>query len=178
MAPLWRGRSEPWVGRGGGSSEVGVESVFRGRGRVRAPGRVRRSSSSFGAEPVTPQVSISRYVGRFILISNAQWRFLFLDHIYLLLSSYLWRFHRFLNLFDLKNSQIWSLLKLLFLEANANSKVSLVSHLPSRLIYSDSGQLWCYLIYVWIRFLDSRSTSKYLIQIRILPQDLFVSTSN
>jgi hypothetical protein len=68
MAPLWRGRSEPWVGRGGGSSEVEVESVFRGRGRVRAPGRARRrpsseakvesepwgrarrSSSSFGAE--------------------------------------------------------------------------------------------------------------------------------
>jgi hypothetical protein len=30
---------------------VGVESVFRGRGRVRAPGRARRSSSSSGAEP-------------------------------------------------------------------------------------------------------------------------------
>jgi hypothetical protein len=42
MAPLWRGRSEPWVGRGGGSSEVEVESVFRGQGRVRAPGRARR----------------------------------------------------------------------------------------------------------------------------------------
>jgi hypothetical protein len=38
MAPLWRGRSEPWVGRGGGSSEVEVESVFRGRGRARALG--------------------------------------------------------------------------------------------------------------------------------------------
>jgi hypothetical protein len=55
--------------RGGGSSEVGVESVFRGRGRVRAPGRARwrpssgaeaesepwgrarRSSSSSGAKP-------------------------------------------------------------------------------------------------------------------------------
>jgi hypothetical protein len=91
------------------------------------------------------------------------------------LSSYSWMFHQIWNLFDLKNG---SLLKLLFLEANANSKVSLVSHLPSRLIYSDSGQLWCYLIYVRIRFLDNRSTSKYLIQIRILPQDLFVSTSN
>jgi hypothetical protein len=32
-----------------------------------------------------------------------------------------------LELFDLKNSQIWSLLKLLFLGANANSKVNLVS---------------------------------------------------
>jgi hypothetical protein len=59
----------PWVGRCGGSSEVEVESVFRGRGRVRAPGsseaetvgwaraesepwgRAKRSSSSSGAEP-------------------------------------------------------------------------------------------------------------------------------
>jgi hypothetical protein len=32
---------------------VGVESVFRGRGRVRAPGRARRSSSSSGAEPAS-----------------------------------------------------------------------------------------------------------------------------
>jgi hypothetical protein len=83
-----------------------------------------------------------------------------------------------LKLFDLKNNQIWSLLKLLFLKANANSKVNIVSQLPSRLIYLDSRQLWCYLIYVRIRFLDSRSTSKYLIQIRNLPQNLFVSTSN
>jgi hypothetical protein len=43
-----------------------------------------------------------------------------------------------LESFDLKNSQIWSLLKLLFVETNANSKVNLVSRLPSRLIYSDS----------------------------------------
>jgi hypothetical protein len=43
-----------------------------------------------------------------------------------------------LELFNLKNNQIWSLIKLLFLEANANSKVNLVSQLPSRLIYSDS----------------------------------------
>jgi hypothetical protein len=46
-----------------------------------------------------------------------------------------------LELFDLKNNQIWSLLKLLFLGANANSKVNLVSRLLSRLIYSNSGQL-------------------------------------
>jgi hypothetical protein len=32
--------------RGGGSSEVEVESVFRGRGRVRAPGQARRRPSS------------------------------------------------------------------------------------------------------------------------------------
>jgi hypothetical protein len=46
---------------------------------------------------VTPQVSISRYVGRFILISDAQWKFLFLDHIYLHLSSYSWKFHQVRN---------------------------------------------------------------------------------
>jgi hypothetical protein len=68
-----------------------------------------------------------------------------------------------LKLIDLKNNQIWSLLKLLYLKANANSKVNLVSQLPSRLIYSDSRQLWCYLIYVRICFLDSQSMSKYLI---------------
>jgi hypothetical protein len=43
-----------------------------------------------------------------------------------------------LELFDLKNNQIWSLLKLFILEANTNSKVNLVSQLPSRLIYSNS----------------------------------------
>jgi hypothetical protein len=32
-----------------------------------------------------------------------------------------------LELFDLKNNQIWSLLKLLFLRANENSKVNIVS---------------------------------------------------
>jgi hypothetical protein len=46
MAPL-----VTWVRRDGGSSEVEVESVFRGRGRVRASGRARRSSSSSGAKP-------------------------------------------------------------------------------------------------------------------------------
>jgi hypothetical protein len=43
-----------------------------------------------------------------------------------------------LELFDLKNNQIWSLLKLLSLETYADSKVNLISQLPSRLIYSDS----------------------------------------
>ena len=80
--------------------------------------------------------------------------------------------HQILELFDLKNSQIWSLLKLLFLEENANSKVNLVSQLPSRLIYSDSRPLWCYLIYVRIRFLDSRSISNYVVWIRILQRNL------
>jgi hypothetical protein len=39
----------PWVGRGGGSSEV--ESVFQGRGQSEPLGRAKRSSSSSGAEP-------------------------------------------------------------------------------------------------------------------------------
>jgi hypothetical protein len=42
------------------------------------------------------------------------------------------------ELIDLEKDQIWSLLKLLFLEANINLKVNLVSQLPSRLISSDS----------------------------------------
>jgi hypothetical protein len=67
-------------------------------------------------------------------------------------------FHQ--ELFDLKNSQIWSLLKLLFLGANANSKVNIVSQLLSRLIYSDSRQLLCYPIGVRIQFFDVRSMSK------------------
>jgi hypothetical protein len=78
-----------------------------------------------------------------------------------------------LKLFDLKNNQIWSLLKLLFHESNANSKVNLVSQIPSRLIYLDSRQLWCYAICVRILFLDIRSMSKYLIRICIVQQNLY-----
>jgi hypothetical protein len=37
---------------------------------------------------VTPLVSISCYVERFIPISNAQWKFLLLNRVYLCLSSY------------------------------------------------------------------------------------------
>jgi hypothetical protein len=77
-----------------------------------------------------------------------------------------------LELFDLKNIQIWSLLKLLFLGANANSKVNIVSQLLSRLIYSNFWQLWYYPIYVRIRLLESRSTSKYYVWIRILQRNL------
>jgi hypothetical protein len=50
-----------------------------------------------GGKAVTPQVSISHYIGRFILISDAQWKFLSLYHIYLHLSSYSWMFHQILN---------------------------------------------------------------------------------
>jgi hypothetical protein len=58
--PTSRSSPSPWVGRGGdrrlrpssspGSGEAEFV-VFRGRGRVRALGRARRSSSSSGAEP-------------------------------------------------------------------------------------------------------------------------------
>jgi hypothetical protein len=40
MAPLWRGRSEPEVGRGGDSSEVEVESEPGGRARRRPSSEV------------------------------------------------------------------------------------------------------------------------------------------
>jgi hypothetical protein len=45
MAPLWRGRSEPEVGRGGDSSEVEVESEPGGRARRRLSPRSRLSPS-------------------------------------------------------------------------------------------------------------------------------------
>jgi hypothetical protein len=64
-----------------------------------------RSSQFIHIYIVTPQVSVSCYVGRFILISDAQWNFLFLDHVYLHLSSYLWRFHRFRILLDLHKAK-------------------------------------------------------------------------
>jgi hypothetical protein len=70
---------------------------------------------------VTPQVSISRYVGRFILISDAQWKFLFLDRAYLCLSGFLLEVHRIQSYSIARNSQFWSVLKLLFLETNAIS---------------------------------------------------------
>lgn len=38
--------------------------------------------------------------------------------------------------------QIWSLLKLLFVDTNANSKVNLFSQISSKLIYSNSWQLF------------------------------------
>jgi hypothetical protein len=44
--------------------------------------------------------------------------------------------------------------------------------LPSRLTYSDSRQWWCYPIYVQIRFLDSRSMSKYVVRIHILQRNI------
>jgi hypothetical protein len=74
---------------------------------------------------MTPQVSISRYVGRIILILNAQWKFLFLDRVYLCLSDFLMEVHRIRSYSIARNNQFWSLLKLLFLRTNANSEIIL-----------------------------------------------------
>jgi hypothetical protein len=49
MAPLRRGRSEPEVGRGGGSSEVEVESGPRGRARRRPSSEVEVESEPQGS---------------------------------------------------------------------------------------------------------------------------------
>jgi hypothetical protein len=63
---------------------------------------------------VTPQVSISCYVRRFILISDAQWKFLFLARVCLWLSRLFILISPDSELFSLTEGQIWSLLKLLF----------------------------------------------------------------
>jgi hypothetical protein len=81
---------------------------------------------------VTPQVSISCYVGRFILISDCSvkisiFRSLLSPFIMLLMNV-----SPNLELFDLKNNQIWSLLKLLFLETNVNSNVKLFLRITSK----------------------------------------------
>jgi hypothetical protein len=74
---------------------------------------------------VTPQVSISRYVGRVILISYAQWKFLFLDRVYLCLSGFLMEVHRIQSYLIARNNQFWSVLKVLILGTNADSMVNL-----------------------------------------------------
>jgi hypothetical protein len=45
------------------------------------------------------------------------------------------------ELFNPEEYQIWSLLKLLFLDMTANSKVNLISQIPSELMYLNSRQL-------------------------------------
>jgi hypothetical protein len=55
---------------------------------------------------VTPQVSVSCYVGRIILISNAQWKFLFLGRAYLCLSGFLLEVHRIQRLIDREKQPI------------------------------------------------------------------------
>jgi hypothetical protein len=71
---------------------------------------------------VTPQVSISCYVGRFILISDAQWKFLFLAHVCLWLSRLFILISPDSELFSLTEGRIWSLLKLLFLTQTQTRK--------------------------------------------------------
>jgi hypothetical protein len=53
-----------------------------------------------------PRCLFSRYVGRFILILDAQWKFLFLDHIYLHSSSYSWMFHQVWNYWSLEQPNL------------------------------------------------------------------------
>ena len=74
---------------------------------------------------VTPQVSVSCYVGRFILISDAQWKFLFLDRVYLWLSRL--SIHNSPNseLFDREKQPILERVKTFILGANANSLINL-----------------------------------------------------
>jgi hypothetical protein len=72
-----------------------------------------------------PQVSISCFVGRFILISDAQWKFLFLARICLWLSRLFVHISPNSELFSLTEGRIWSLLKLLLLGTNANSIINL-----------------------------------------------------
>jgi hypothetical protein len=67
-----------------------------------------------GGKVVTPQVSISCYVGRFIIISDAKWKFLFLAHVCLWLSRLFVHIWPNSELFSLTEGQIWGLLKLLF----------------------------------------------------------------
>jgi hypothetical protein len=74
---------------------------------------------------VTLQVSVSCYVGRFILISDAQWKFLFLARVCFWLSRLFIHISPNSELFNLTEGQIWSLLKLLFLGTNANSIIIL-----------------------------------------------------
>jgi hypothetical protein len=90
----------------------------RGRGGRGFGGR-------YGDHPVTPQVSVSCYVGRFIQISDAQWKFLFLDRVYLGLSGFLMEVHRIRSYSIARNNQFWSVLKLLFLGTNTNSIIHL-----------------------------------------------------
>jgi hypothetical protein len=76
-------------------------------------------------ENVTPQVSVSCYVARFILISDAQWKFLFLARVCLCSSRLFIYVSPNSKLFNLTEGRIWSLLKLLFLGTNANSIIIL-----------------------------------------------------
>jgi hypothetical protein len=76
-------------------------------------------------EPVTPQVSVSCYDGRFILILDAQWKFLFLARVCLWLSRLFIHISPKSELLSLTEGQFWSMLKTFILSTNANSKIIL-----------------------------------------------------
>jgi hypothetical protein len=90
---------------------------------------------------VTPQVSISCYVGRFILISDARWKFLFLDRAYLCLSGFLLEVHRIQSYSISRNNPFRSVLKLLSLGTNADSKIILDYKSHLKFIKSNSRRL-------------------------------------
>jgi hypothetical protein len=58
MCPLRRGRSEPKVGRGGGSSEVGAESEPWGRARRRPSSEVEVESEPWGRARRSPSSEV------------------------------------------------------------------------------------------------------------------------
>jgi hypothetical protein len=72
-----------------------------------------------------PHVSIPCYVGRIILILDAQWKILFLARVCLWLSRLFIQILPNSELFGLTEGRIWSLLKLLFLDTDANSMINL-----------------------------------------------------
>jgi hypothetical protein len=107
------------------------------RDRRRLEQRVASSSSpqhtsSFAFIHVTPQVSVSCYVGRFILISDAQWKFIFLARVWLWLSRLFVHISPNSELFSLTEGRIWGLLKLLILGTNANSIINLNLSISSK----------------------------------------------
>jgi hypothetical protein len=96
---------------------------------------------------VTPQVSIPRYVRRFILISDAQWKFPFLDRVCLCLSGFLMEVHRIRSYSVVKNNQFWSVLKLYISERMQTRKS--FSNYKSHLSSFNQTLDGCYLI--WAR---------------------------
>jgi hypothetical protein len=108
---------------------------------------------------VTPQVSVSRYVGRFVPNSDAQWKFLFLARVCLWLSRLFVHISPNSELFSLTEDRIRSLLKLLFSERMQTQKLFLNYKSHLKLIKSNSRRLLIglspslipqTLIYVWL----------------------------
>ena len=118
-------------------SSLGVTCFSTLKNLIRISGR----DSVKGGRVWHPQVSISHYIGRFIPISNAQWKFLFLARVCLWLSRLFIYVSLISEFLSLTEGQIWSLLKLLF-SARMRTRKSFSnykSHL--KLIKSNSRRL-------------------------------------